>query len=127
MDGNKLKEGVSVKEIEEFAKKHQFEVFFCLLFVLACIFGAIGHFKAGWSIILTGVGAILSVVFPMKVDMFLRKGFGFALKQDKTIQIVLGVVSLILAIFVPFVVFFITGCFGGRAMYQMAMDSSPKS
>jgi len=127
MDGNKLKEGVSVKEIEDFARKHRFEVFFCLLFVLACIFGIIGHFKAGWSILLTGAGAVLSIVFPVKVDMFLRKGFGFAFKQDLTIQIVLGVVSLILAIFVPFVVFFIAGCFGGRAMYQMAMDSSPKS
>lgn len=30
MDGNKIKEGVSVKEIENFAKKHRFEVFFLL-------------------------------------------------------------------------------------------------
>ena len=126
MDGNKTKEGVSVKEIEDFAKKHRFEVFFCLLFVLACIFGVIGHFKSGWSIILTGVGAILSIVFPDKVEGLLSKAFGFAFKQDMTIQIVLGVVSLIIAIFLPFVIFFIVGCFGGHAMYQMAMDSIPK-
>lgn len=127
MDGNKMKEGISVKEIEIFAKKHRYEVFFCLLFIVACIFGVIGHFRAGWSIILTGVGGILSIVFPAQVDMLLKKAFRFTFTQDLTIQIVLGVVSLIIAIFVPFVILFIMGCFGGRAMHQMAIDSSPKT
>jgi hypothetical protein len=44
MDGNK--KGVSVKEIEEFTKKHRYEVFFCALFVLTCIFSLVGHFRA---------------------------------------------------------------------------------
>lgn len=127
MDKNKIKEGVSVKEIEDFARKYRFEVFFCLLFILACIFGAIGHFRASWSLIVLGAGAVLSIAFPTKVELLLRKAFGFAFKQDATIQIVLGVVSLIISIFVPFVIFFIAGCFGGRAMYQMAIDSLPKT
>jgi len=50
MDGKK--EGVSVKEIEEFAKKHRFEVFFCLMFLFACVFGLVGMFRPGWSILL---------------------------------------------------------------------------
>ena len=127
MDENKLKQCVSVKEIEDFAKKHRYEVFFCLLLVFACIFGVIGHFKAGWSIILAGVGGILGFIFPAKIEDFLKKAFGFALKQDLSIQIVIGIASLIIAIFLPFVIFFVVGCFGGHGMYRTAMDSFPKA
>ncbi len=125
MDDNK-KDGVSVKEIEAFARKHSLEVFFGLLFVLAAIFGAIGHFHAVWSVLLGAAGVILSIAFPTKVESLLKKMFGFVFKQEKTIQIVLGVVSLIFAIFLSPLIFFLVGCFGGRAIYQMAVDSSSK-
>jgi len=126
MDGNKLKEGMSVKEIEEFAKKHRYEVFFCLVFLLACIFGLVGYFKPGWNILFAMGGSILGVIFPSKVEMFSKKVFSFAFKQDKTVLILLGIVGLIFAIFIPFVVFLFVGLFGGRTMHQMAIDSSPK-
>jgi hypothetical protein len=124
MDGRKLKEGMSVKEIEEFAKKHRFEVFFCLMFLLACIFGFVGFFKSGWNIFCGMAGAFLGVVFPIKVEMLVRKVFQFIFKQDKSILIVLGVVGLVLSIFVPFLVFLFVGLVGGRWMHQMAMDAS---
>jgi hypothetical protein len=122
MDGKK--EGVSVKEIEDFARKHRFEVFFCLLFILAAIFNFFSFFKAGWSILLSAVGGCLSVAFPTKVDSLLKKMFQFLFKQDATLQLVLGVVCLIIAVFLPPVIFVLMGLFGGRYMYQMAMDSS---
>ncbi len=125
VDGNK-KEGVSVKEIEEFAKKHRFEVFFCLMFIFACVFGIFGTFKPGWSIFLGAAGAVLSVLLPAKMDQLLKKTFQFVIKQDKTIQIVFGVVTLVLACIVPFVIFFILGAAGGRALNQMDSNVFPK-
>jgi hypothetical protein len=122
MDGNK--KGVSVKEIEEFTKKHRYEVFFCALFVLTCIFSLVGHFGSGWSIFFAMGGAVLGAIFPTKTDSLLKMVFKFVFKQDKTIQIVLGAVSLILAIFVPFIIFLIVGLVAGRVMNIMAVDSS---
>ncbi len=66
------KKGVSVKEIEEFTKKHRYEVFFCALFLLACIFSLVGHFGGGWSIFFAMGGAILGVIFPIKSNPFWR-------------------------------------------------------
>ena len=37
MDEEKKKEGVSVKELEGYAKKNRFEIFFCILFVLSSL------------------------------------------------------------------------------------------
>lgn len=119
------KEGVSVRELEEFAKKHRFEVFFCLLFVLACIFGTWGiFFRTGFNVFALSAGAILSVLLYSKVDTFLRRTMQFIFKQDKTVQIVFGAVALLLAVFLPFVIFFLVGIAGGKALYQMANDLS---
>jgi hypothetical protein len=127
MDGNKFKEGMSVKEIEEFAKKHRYEVYFCLLFLFACIFGLAGlYLKGSWCIVFAMAGSILGVIFPMKVESFSKKVFSFLFKQDKTILIILGVVGLVFAILIPFIVFLFVGLFGGRTMHQMAMDSGPR-
>jgi hypothetical protein len=122
MDGNK--KGVSVKEIEEFTKKHRYEVFFCALFVLACIFSFVGHFGSGWSIFFAMGGAVVGTIFPSKSDSFLKTVFKFIFKQEKTLQIVLGAVSLLLAIFMPFIVFLIVGLIAGRMMNMMATDST---
>jgi hypothetical protein len=123
MDENK-KEGVSVKEIEEFAKKHRFEVFFCLMFFLACIFGLVGMFRAGWSIFLAMAGGALGVILPMKMDHLLKRTFHFVFKQDTTMLIVLGVVALLLACILPFLVFLVVGVAGGRAIHQLSNDAT---
>ncbi len=69
-------------------------------------------------------GAVLGIIFPTKTDSLVKMVFKFIFKQDKTIQIILGAVSLILAIFLPFVIFLIVGLVGGRMMNIMAVDSS---
>jgi hypothetical protein len=123
MEGKK-KEGVSVKEIEEFAKKHRFEVFFCLMFFLACVFGLVGMFKPGWSIFLGMVGGALGVILPIKMDQLLKSIFHFVLKQDKTVLIVLGIVTLLIACLLPFIIFLMVGVAGGRSMHRMANDTA---
>jgi hypothetical protein len=121
MDGDKSKEGVSVKEIEAFAKKHRFEVFFCLAFVLACFFTFV-LWGPGWSIIAAAVGAIIGILLVGKVAHLSKMIFSFIFKQEPTVQLVLGIVSLILAIFLPPLYFLLLGLHGGKDMVQVAME-----
>lgn len=121
MGENKPKEGVSVKEIEEFAKKHRFEVFFCLAFLFACFFTFV-MWGPGWSIVATTAGAVLGVLLPGKISHFSKTIFQFIFKQEKTTQLVLGIVALILSIFLPPLIFLLTGMHGGKDMYHRAME-----
>lgn len=121
MDENKSKEGVSVKEIEAFAKKHRFEVFFCLAFVLACFFTFV-MWGPGWSILTTAIGAILGVLLPTKIAQLCKTICQFVFKQDQTIQLVLAIVMLVFAIFIPPLIFLIIGLHGGKDLNLTAME-----
>lgn len=121
MDEKKSKEGVSVKEIEAFARKHSFEVFFCLAFVLACFFTFV-MWGPGWSIVATAVGVILGILLSGKVAHLSKMIFHFVFKQEKTTQLVLGIVCLVLAIFIPPLLFLLAGLHGGKDIYHVAME-----
>ncbi len=125
MDGNKSKEGMSVKEIEEYAKKHRYEVFFCLLLVVS---GIATMFKMWprWSVLFAAAGGIVAVLLSAKVEMLLKKAFSFVFERDKTIQIVFGLFALIIAIFLPPIIFLMVGLFGGRSMNLLAGEMSQK-
>jgi hypothetical protein len=121
MDDNNPKEGVSVKQMEAFAKKHRFEVFFCLAFILACFFTFV-MWGPGWSIVAAGIGAIIGVLLVGKVTHFSKMVFGFIFKQEQTTQLILGIVALILAIFIPPLYFLLLGLHGGKDMHHWAME-----
>lgn len=125
MDGHK-KEGVSVKEIESYAKKHRFEVFFCMLFVLALLFSFV-FFGVVWAVFAVMVGGIIGVLLSEKVEEIAASIMGFFFRQEKTTQLVLAGVSMILAIFLPPLIFFLVGAHGGIHMRQMAMELASKS
>ncbi len=120
---DKKKEGVSVKEVGDFAKKYRFEVFFCIIFIFACLFSLVGYFRAGWSLFFLTGGAILGMIFPVKADALTKRGFQFSFKQDKMVKVILGIVALLLAIFLPFLIFLGVGLIGGRAIHKFALDS----
>jgi ABC-type multidrug transport system fused ATPase/permease subunit len=121
MDDNQSKEGVSVKEIETFAKKHRFEFFFCLAFALAFLFALI-MYSSVWSIGAAALGGILGVLFPGKVAYFSKKAVHFLFRQEKTTQFILAIVLLILAIFLPPLIFLLLGLHGGKDIYHMARE-----
>lgn len=114
------KEGMSVKEIENFAKKHRFEVFFCLAFIFACFFSFV--FFRGWSIPFASAGGILGVLMAGKIDTFSRKMFQFIFKQEQMTQLILGIVGLIFSIFLPPLIFLLLGIHGGKHMHQVAIE-----
>ncbi|MCB1118164.1 MAG: hypothetical protein KDK50_06260 [Chlamydiia bacterium] len=116
------KDGMSVKEIENFARKYTYEVFFSLVFILASFFSMV-MFGVTWCIYLACLGGILGVWFPVKVEKAIRSIFLFVNKQQKPTMLVLGVVGLIVAIFLPPLVFFVLGLMGGKGLYRFAMHS----
>jgi len=122
MAGEK-KEGVSVQEIENFAKRHRFEVFFALVFILASFFSFM-LWGPGWSILLLGVGGIIGTCFSEKVASLFRKIFQFIFKQEETIQIILGIVVLIFSIFLAPILFLIFGLFAGKSLRNLAIGVS---
>jgi hypothetical protein len=122
VDENKPKEGISVREIEEFTKKHRFEVFFCLAFVLACFFTFV-MWGPGWSIIATAIGAVIGILLSEKVTQLSKGVFQFVFKHEQTTQLVLGIVFLVLAIFIPPLYFLILGLHGGKDMHYWAVES----
>lgn len=122
MDKEKLKEGISVQEIENFTKKYRFEVFFCLAFILASFFSFI-FFGPAWSIYLAGLGGILGMWLPAKIEKMCNSVLKFIFKQEKVTQIVLGIVGWILSIFLPPLVFLFLGLMGGKDIHLQSAQA----
>ncbi len=114
MQNENPKEGISVKEIENFAKHNRFKLFLCLAFLLACFFSFV--FFTAWSLILAAVGGILGVLFPVRVEKLIETIRFFCEKQENVTQLILGCVGLILSIFLPLLTFFALGVAGGKLL-----------
>ena len=123
MDEEKKKEGVSVKELEGYAKKHRFELFFCILFVLASLFTLI-FWGPTISIFLAGIGGIISVFFPHKVEDIAHKMAGKLFSKEGTTQLIIGIAAFILAMFVAPLIFLLMGLHAGKSMLKLAKESS---
>ncbi len=116
---DKLKEGVSVEEIENFARKYTMEVFSSLAIIIAAISSTFDFFTGpGWSLMLGALAAVLGIVFPKQIDAALGKFYGFVVKQEKSTQIIIGVVKIVIALFVPFIIFILVGCLAGSAYHN---------
>lgn len=123
--GDKLKEGVSVEEIEHFARKYTAEVFLALAVVIASISSTFDFFTGpGWSLLLGGLGAVVSIIFPEQIARMFDKFYSFTNKQEKSTQIIIGVVRLIVAIFVPFIIFAEIGCLAGISYHERSKGMS---
>ena len=115
---DKLKEGVSIKELENFARKYTNEAFLIVALIIATLSSILDFFTGPvWTIGLAGVGAIVSLAFPDRVLKFEKKLFQFLSKQEKTTQLVIGIVRIVLSIFVPFVLFVELGLLSGIAFH----------
>lgn len=115
----KLKEGVSVQELENFGKKYHFEIFFACYFVLATLL-TFRFFGVSWSIFLAGVGGVLGIWLPHKVGKAAKGVFRFVYKQEKVTKWILAVVGLVIAFFLPPLIFFFLGLFGAAGIYREA-------
>jgi uncharacterized membrane protein len=125
MDEEKKKEGVTVKELEGYAKKNRFEIFFCILFVLASLFTLV-FWGATLSIFLVGIGGIVSVFLPQQIDQLSEKMAKMVFAKEGTTQLIIGIVALVVAIFLAPLIFLLVGLHAGKGMLRLAKESSEK-
>jgi hypothetical protein len=117
--GDKIKEGISAQQIEDFARKHTPEVFSTLAIFIAAISSIFDFFTgSGWSILFCAVGAIITIASPNAIEDKLKKIYEFATDQDKTTEMVLGGVKIIIAIFLPFLCFGFLGILAGSSYHR---------
>ena len=115
MAADREKEGVSVKEIEDFTKKHRFEVIFCIAFAFACFF-SFAFFGPGWSVTLASIGGILGLLASSRIEGLSNKGVQFFTKQENMTQLILGGVIVIISIFLPPLIYLFLGAHGGKSI-----------
>lgn len=126
---DKIKEGVSVREIEDFARKYTTEVFCILAIIIATISSCWDFFLNGPKLALffLALGSILGVLFPVPIENALKKIYNFAFKQEKSTQIILGSVKLVVSLFMPFIIFALLGLLAGTAYHYFVRHAQLSS
>ncbi len=118
-----IKEGVTVEEIEKFARKYTNEAFLMLSIIIATISSTFGFFnRAFWSVLFAGLLAIIGLAFPKQIDAFLKKILKMQAQAEKTTTIIIGIVRIIFAIFIPFVLFAELGLLAGNAFHTTSKE-----
>lgn len=125
---DKLKEGVSIHEIEHFARTYSMEVFTVAALVIGAISSSWNFFTGPkLTIFLFTLGAVLGIFFPNPVERGLKQLYSFAYKQEKTTQIIFGAVKIIVAIFIPFVLFGVFGLLAGTSYHYYTRNARTHS
>ncbi|MBP9841415.1 MAG: hypothetical protein KBC64_03200 [Simkaniaceae bacterium] len=70
-----------------------------------------------WSVYLAGIGAVLGIWFPDKVDGASKGVFTFIFKQENATQIVLAAAGVLVSFFLAPLIFFTLGLMGGMAIH----------
>ena len=122
----KIKEGVSVEEIEKFARKYTNEVFLILALIVATISSIFGFFTGPiWSLFFAGLLAIIAIAIPGPVGKILKKLLKWQAKSEKTTIIIVGIVRIIFGIFVPFIIFAELGLLAGYSFHTTTKEFIP--
>ncbi|HSX13433.1 MAG TPA: hypothetical protein VLE96_03325 [Chlamydiales bacterium] len=112
--GDQLKKGISPQELESFVRNHTPEVFSTVAIFVSAASSMFDFFSGpAWSILFAAIGAIFALLFPEKVDRKLKRFYHFTINQEKTTEMVLGGVKLVVAIFLPFIFFCFLGLLAG--------------
>lgn len=121
----KLKEGVSVHDIETYAKKYSTEVFLIIAIVLAMIFSIFGwsFTSSNWGIFLAGIGALLGLLIPEQVGVLVNKILEFGIKKEKSTMILIGIIRILVAIIIPALIFGIFGLVAGHRVASYSKKS----
>lgn len=121
---DKLKEGVSIEEIENFTRKYTNEVLAAAALIIGSVSSAFDWFTGPkLTIFFFMLGTLLGIFFQEAVDRGLKQLYAFTFKQEKTTQMILGAVKIIIAIFIPFVLFGMYGLFAGTAYHYFTHSS----
>lgn len=115
---DKIKDGVSVEEVENFARKYTMEVFSCLAILVASVSSMYDFFTGPkLTILFAGLGIILGIFIPVPVERGLKQYYGFCHKQEKMTQMIMGFVKIVVGLFIPFVLFGMIGLLAGTSYH----------
>jgi hypothetical protein len=115
---DKLKEGVSVREIEDFARQHTIELFSVIAIIVATVTSCWDFFTGPkLSIFFTALCTVVSILFPVPIERGLKQAYNFSLKQEKSTQLMLGAAKIVIAIFMPFLLFGMLGLLAGSSYH----------
>ena len=115
---DKIKEGVSVQEVEDFARKYTTEVFTILALIIASISSMYDYFTGPkMTILFVVIGVFIVMFFPAPVEKGLKQFYNFAYKQEKMTQLILGFVKIVVALFIPFFFFGLIGLLSGTSYH----------
>lgn len=121
---DKFKTGVSYEEVENFARKYATEVFSVLAIIIATFSSIYDFFTSpGLTILFTALGCILGIFFPVPTERGLKQLYGFVAKQEKMTQMVFGAVKIVVAIFIPFILFGLLGLLAGTSYHYYTRHS----
>ena len=129
---DKIKEGVSVQEVEEFAQKYTTEVFTVLAVIVASVSSMYDFFTGSkMTILFAAIGLISGIFFPAPVEKGLKQFYSFSAKQEKMTQMILGIVKIVVGLFIPFILFGFVGLLAGTSYHfytrhaQIMSDNKP--
>ena len=113
------KEGFTVKELQQKGKKYSVEIALVVIFALTAIFTLVwGGAMMVWSIILSMVLAIVGALLPNAMDRFSKASMDFLFGKQPIIGIVITIVFIILAIFIPVIPFAVLGLIAGKSLVE---------
>lgn len=121
---DKIKEGVSVQEVEDFARKYMTEVFSVLAIVIGAISSMYNFFTGPkLTIAFLAIGVIIGIFFPAPTEKGLKQFYNFSYKQEKTTQLILGLVKVIVGLFIPFLLFGFVGLLAGTSYHYFTRQA----
>jgi hypothetical protein len=122
------KEGFTVKELQQKGKKYAVEIALVVIFALTAIFALVwGGAMIVWSIILSMALAIVGALLPKVMDRFFKASMSFLFGKQPVVGIVIAVVFIILAVFVPALPFAVFGLVAGKSLVEDCYKSSNQS
>ncbi len=114
----KLKDGISVQEMEDFARKYVTEIFTVAAIAIGAISSMFDFFTGpSLTILFLAIGAIIGIFFPSQTEKGLKQIYTFAFKQEKMTQMILGGVKIVVALFIPFLLFGLIGLLAGTSYH----------
>jgi hypothetical protein len=131
---DKMKQGVSVNELEGFANKNTTIIFSSLAVIIGAISSSYDFFTGPrLTILFLAIGVLIAMFFSAPVERGLKQLYRFTFKQEKLTEIILGVVKIIVAIFIPFLYFGLLGLLAGTSYHyyirhaQITSENRPRS
>lgn len=109
----------SLPEFQRYARSHLSELMTIGSILLASISSWYGTFwgSAGWSFFMFSIAMAVGVLIPNHADKILKQIYRILTQRSKTGELVLGIVKMLIAIAIPWVIFAIVGILAGESYH----------